>query len=183
MTIPVSEEVATYLRDLSPVHEDQAAWGDGTMPLQISAYLTAAPPPDAFVSSVRGLLLDGPQVLVIQSQDDTHHILPGGRREEGESLEDTLLRELVEETGYEATCGVQLGVVHFHHLKPAPPGFPYPHPDFLWLVFRATAVRRIGDTVMDDWEKEALFRPVGELGDLRLSAGDLAFLEAALSVG
>lgn len=180
MTIPVSPAVAAYVDGLSLADEDHAAWGDGTMPLRIHTYLTEAPPPLDFVTSVRGLLLDGPKVLVIRSQDDTHHLLPGGRREGGESIEQTLLRELVEETGYEATRGPQLGIVHFHHEKPAPDGYPYPHPDFLWLVFRADASRRVGQTTVDEWETESFLRPIDGLADLDLSPRDLAFLRAAV---
>ncbi len=184
MTIPaVVPVVADYVAGLSPAHEDETVWGDGTMPLRLVTYLTNAPPPVEYVTSVRAVLLDEARVLVVRSQDDTCHLLPGGRREDGESLQETLLRELVEETGYMAECGPQIGVVHFHHLRKAPPGYRYPHPDFIWLVFKTRAVEHIGGTIEDDWEKESFWRPIKAADTLELSGRDLALLRAAQSVG
>jgi ADP-ribose pyrophosphatase YjhB (NUDIX family) len=48
------------------------------------------------------------------------HILPGGRRRGGESLEQTLRRELLEETGWTINQPQLLGVRHFHQFGPTP---------------------------------------------------------------
>ena len=50
---------------------------------------------------VAGLLINGGRVLLVrQEKDDRHYwLLPGGGVEEGEELEDALLREITEECG------------------------------------------------------------------------------------
>ena len=107
------------------------------MPLRLTTYLTEVPSPLAFVSSARCLLLRDGEVLVLRSSGGTHHLLPGGRREAGDSIAETVRRELLEETGHAPHDMRQLGLIHFHHLAPGPEAYPYPYPDFLWLVHAA----------------------------------------------
>ena len=180
MEIPIGREIAAYLEGLTPAAHGETSWAGGTMPLRLTTYLSAFQAPIEYVSSVRCLLLKGTQVLVVRSSDNTHHLLPGGRREDGESLLETAKRELLEETGYTASAVRQLGIVHFHHLREAPAGYRYPHPDFLWLVFGGQAGERVTQPGDDAWEAEVFYRPVDALADLTLSEGDHVFLRAAL---
>jgi 8-oxo-dGTP pyrophosphatase MutT (NUDIX family) len=85
------------------------------------------------------------------------HVLPGGRRHRGETPEQTLRREIWEEAGLLVETPAQLGFMHLHHLSPQPPGYAYPYPDFLWLVYAVEAATAPDpDRVADDYEQEAL---------------------------
>ena len=69
----------------------------------------------------RGLVFHGDAVLIWREADGIH-LLPGGRRENGETLEATLRRELLEETGWQVCRASMLGFMHYHHLGPEPAG-------------------------------------------------------------
>jgi ADP-ribose pyrophosphatase YjhB (NUDIX family) len=56
-------------------------------------------------------------VLVVRDPHEIH-ILPGGRRAHGETFEQTAVREVREETGWNVGDLHLLGVKHFHHLSP-----------------------------------------------------------------
>ena len=114
---------------------------------------------------------------------DSTHIFPGGRREGSETLEETLHREMLEETGWAITGVSMLGFMHFHHLSPKPVGHTYPHPDFIQVVYMATATAFIRDTrLADDYELEAAFRPITEAQTLELSPCQHLYLKEALRV-
>src|SRR6266498_922183 len=94
----------------------------------------------------------------------TTHLLPGGRREAGETLEETLRREVLEETAWELEEPSMLGFMHFQHLAPRPEGYCYPHPDFLQVVYRATATAFVpGARHLQDQDTEAAFYGIAEV--------------------
>ena len=141
MKIPVGSEIATYLESMMPVAHGEAIWAGGTT-LRLTYYVGTVRPPAGYVSSVRCLLLKGARVLIVRSTDGTHHLLPGGRREDGESLLETLRRELLEETGCTASAIRQLGVVHFHHLRRPRRGTSTPTPTSFGLCSAVRLVSR-----------------------------------------
>jgi 8-oxo-dGTP pyrophosphatase MutT (NUDIX family) len=109
------------------------------------------------------------------------HLFPGGRREPGEALEETLCRELLEEAGCRLTGVSLLGFMHFHHLNPTPPGYRYPYPDFLQLIYTAAAGEpAAGALPVSSDEIPYTFRPIAGVQALDLSPSQRLYLRAAL---
>ncbi len=134
-----------------------------------------------YVTSVRYVLLHKQDVLVVHSKDGTYHILPGGRREDNESIEETLRREVLEEAGWTIKEESPLGFMHFRHVSTRPEGYAYPYPDFFQLVFGAEAETHLPHRrELGDWEQDSVFRPYTELGELDLSSSNHLFLDAVL---
>jgi ADP-ribose pyrophosphatase YjhB (NUDIX family) len=157
--------------------EEIAEWP----PLQfrVRTYLSTTLPPLDLISSVRAVVRSGNDVMVVQDPISVH-ILPGGRREAGETLLQTLQREVLEETGWTIRDTRLLGFVHFHHLTPRPADHRYPYPDFLHVVYAATAVHYDAlKRETEGYELGAAFRPVASLATLPLSQGERVLFAAA----
>lgn len=177
----MASDLATFLARYKPVADGEAVWRGGIIRLRIASYLSRDSPPLAYVTSVRSVVRRGDDVLTLRNRDEWH-VLPGGRRERGESPEETLRREVLEEAGLHIDPPVQLGFMHLRHVTPEPSGYEYPYPDFLWLVYvsEAVTIDERGREI-DDYEEEAVFRPAAEARMLELSGESRVFLEAALS--
>ena len=144
----------------------------------VNSYLHATPPPVEFITSLRAVVLRAQEVLVVQDPDG-YHIIPGGRREAGESLSETLVREVLEETDWQVTVGPLLGFKHFHSLTPPPPEVIAPHPDFVQLVYVAKAVFYQPEAKeQNGYELGAAFV---ERAALAVSQSEQLFLQAALA--
>lgn len=173
-----------FLNTLTPLAEETAVWPwqDRQMPIRIRAYAGRELPPLHYVVSVRALLFRCDQIMVIRDIWDQYHIVPGGRREDGESLAQTLQREILEETGWTLRDPALLGFLHFHHLSPKPEGFPHHHPDFFQAVYKAQADHFLPEAQStDDIEAEAVFRPIAEARALITDANLLELLALALT--
>ncbi len=175
-----SGDLDAYLSRQELVDSSSGNWG-GTG-LEITAYLCDEAPPWELVSSVRAVVLRDDAVLVMRNLDSTH-IVPGGRVEEGETHEETLKRELLEEAGVEIEVGDQIGLVHLKHTTPKPKDYPYIYPDFLWPVYVATFTADRPDAkVPDDYEISSRFLPIEEVRILSLSTDhEKVFLEEAVA--
>ena len=139
---PSAPEVTAYFSTLHPAaeHEYGEHMAGGEL-LLVTSYLTDAPPPERYVRSVRCVVLRGQSVLALRGKDYAH-ILPGGKREPGETLLQTLERELLEEAGWTVGALRQIGVVRLRWLTRRPEGWqaaPHFYPDFLWLIHAAEA--------------------------------------------
>jgi ADP-ribose pyrophosphatase YjhB (NUDIX family) len=173
-------DLASFLARHRPQLQDSAIWGNGVLHLRITAYLGHEPPPLAYVTSVRGLVFRDGMILILRNRDATH-IVPGGRREIGETLDETLRREVLEETGWTLDAPTMLGFMHFHHLSPKPPDYPYPYPDFMQIVYMARAAAYLPDArVVDDYEIEPGFRPPALVHALALTPSERLYLTTAL---
>lgn len=151
-----------------PRAEEDFVWGE--LAIHAAYYVTPEPPPEELVSSVRAVVLCGEGVLVCRNPDAVH-ALPGGRREPGETFEETLRREVMEETGYAIERPRPLGIGHLR---------PQGRPDFLWAVYVAESDGRQVAVPDDEYEEEARFVPTAEA----LSLVDLpsrVYLDAALT--
>jgi 8-oxo-dGTP pyrophosphatase MutT (NUDIX family) len=175
----VNDELERFLARHRPEAEEQADWG--VMQLRVTAYRGHELPPLPYLTSVRCIALRDGKALV--AHDEKERVaLPGGRREAGETIKATLRREMLEETGWAIGRPSQLGFMHFHHLTPPPPGYAYPYPDFLQVVFVADAVRHDPEaTVYDQYVRGVSFLSRADLPGLALSPTVHFFVEAALA--
>ncbi len=108
------------------------------------------------------------------------HINPGGRREPGESVEATLQRELIEETGWAVRESKFFGFIHFRHLSPRPDAYPYPYPEFVQLLFVAEAgEHRAPAQLTVEYEVASEFVPIDEAHKL-LDADQATVLATAI---
>jgi ADP-ribose pyrophosphatase YjhB (NUDIX family) len=133
-----------------PRAEEDVVWGE--LPIHAAYYVTEEAPPEQLVSSVRAVVLCGERVLVCRNPAAVH-ALPGGRRESGETFEDTLRREVLEETGYAIGRPRPLGIGHLQ---------PKGREAFLWAVYVAESDGRQVAMPEDDYELEARFVPLAE---------------------
>jgi ADP-ribose pyrophosphatase YjhB (NUDIX family) len=169
-------DLARFLDMQTPLAAEVQVWAGGATPLRITGYLTPDFPPLAYVTSVRAVVLRAGEVLVLRNTDGPH-ILPGGRCEVGESLTATLRRELGEETGWRPRELQPLGFCRLHHLGPRPALYPYPYPDFCWLIYRAEAgTFDAAARLADDYEQDARFFPSAAALALPLGAVQRALL-------
>lgn len=143
-------ELIRILDRLTPVSVFEDAWADGALMLKVSAYVCAdIELPDELITSVRCVVDANDQVVVCRAPNELH-ALPGGRRENAESLPETAVREVYEETGWhlDADSLGTLGFIHLEIRNDPPAGYPYPHPDFTQLVFGGRATHR--DAIPDE---------------------------------
>ena len=171
-----NEDIQIFLAGKRPFYETEALWANGTMPLRMRYFLSDEQPPEQFVTSVRCLVLQNDSVLALRNRKG-NHILPGGRREEGETFEQTLRREVAEETGWTIESTSRLGFIHLEHLKSKPPGYQFLHPHFFQIVYTACASKYVpGLMCADDYEEEATFVPISELDGLDISEAELGYI-------
>jgi len=174
----VTTDISEIVASLPLQADEQTEWPPAQ--LRVRTYLTARLPPLDRVSSVRALVRQQDRILVVRDLVSVH-ILPGGRREPGETLLQTLEREVLEETGWTIQEPQLLGLVHFQHLTPKPDSYHHPYPDFLHLVNVATVDRY--DAVQreaDGYELEAGFQPLATVLTLPISQGEHALLRAVM---
>jgi 8-oxo-dGTP pyrophosphatase MutT (NUDIX family) len=181
-------DLSELLARSEPAESIETVWGNGTLPLRITAYTSPARLPIQLVVSVRCVVRCGDRVVICQEPDGKWMLLPGGRREPGEALQETVIREVHEETGWiiEASSLSRIGWMHFEHQQPPPAGHPYPHPDFLNVVFVGDVLDCDSDHNLrwvdtDGYIQRSEAVPVSEAHRLVVTADRLAgvFLEAA----
>lgn len=173
----VSFVLDAFPEGLQPIARANADWGECR--LTMSAFLHGDFPPDEAISSVRAVLIRDGEVAVVHNPGGQSP-LPGGRRDVGESILETLHRELMEETGCIIDEPRLLGFIHFRHLTPCPEGYRYPYPDFFQVVYAARVLEVRDVAEADDWEERVEFVPHEELASRPFDPTHAAFLAPAM---
>jgi 8-oxo-dGTP diphosphatase len=141
----------------APRHE---AYANADLEFRVDA------PPDEDVVRLHLVALDPDRLVVVCRSVEGWRFLPGGRREQGESLTETAGRELREEAGGELVGGLGRIFAHqratSHNLEPHLAHFP--HPVSAWAYAVAHVELTGPPTVPEDGERvvEVLRLPPGE---------------------
>ena len=191
MMPPSAPEVTAYFSALTPAAEHEyREHVDGGDRLHITSYLTNTTPPERYVRSVRCVVLHGQTVLALRGKDYAH-VLPGGKREPGETLLQTLERELLEEAGWTVTAPRQIGVVRLNWRTPRSEGWqaaPHFYPDFLWLIHAAEAHEHHPTKLVPEPDEEPIFLDLADPNSLapldrsRWHRENRVFLSEALAI-
>jgi 8-oxo-dGTP pyrophosphatase MutT (NUDIX family) len=139
--------VAGLLASENAAVSHRIEWLNGTLPLQVNAYTSIRRDlPGEVLTSVRCLVRVEDRIVLCETRDGDRHIVPGGRRIDGESFEQTAAREVHEETGWllRPESVRTLGWLHLQNLNDAPLSSSLPYPDFLQLVMCGSATERDG---------------------------------------
>jgi ADP-ribose pyrophosphatase YjhB (NUDIX family) len=119
--------------------------------------------------SVKAVLVDGDRACLLLNDRDQWE-LPGGRLERGESPEQCLLREVLEEIGLEA---------EIERLVEARVFAPAPGKEVFVVVYRCR-LARAGKPRLSPEHRQAGWFTLAEMASLILPAGYLASLQKAI---
>lgn len=147
------------------------------VPLKFRTCLSTELPPRPFVGSVRAIVLRGDQVLVVHSPVPILSV--GGRCNPEESIQQTLLREVGEETGWRILPVGVIGYIHAQHLDEQRPAWGRPAPDFIDPLFAVEALE-FDQALLEPAAVRCEFIAINAVGALGLDEINLTFLHEAL---
>ncbi|MXZ02570.1 MAG: NUDIX hydrolase [Chloroflexi bacterium] len=175
----MDDDLAEFLSPMTAFAEETRIWAPlGTM--RIVCYLTDKTPPIRYVSSARAVVIDDDRVLLVQDPHEIH-IIPGGRLESGETPEEAMRREVIEETGWSLAFWKPIGVLHFTLVCPMSQGQKV-QPDFLQVVYAGVPGKYHPELrEADGYEIGSEFVSIDRVRRMPLGSGQLKFLEAALT--
>ena len=147
-------ELNSYLQKYPFECEFEETWPtQGNMRVRIA--LAQELPPQNVSSSVMAVVVQpGQQVLCLYPDERSGNIaqfLVGGRQQNEETEEETVIREVKEETGWLIEPIGMIGFRHFHHLDPRSDRTDRPYPDFIQPIFSSKAIHRnTSDIIQED---------------------------------
>ncbi len=147
------------------------------VPLEFRTCLANDLPPRAFVGSVRALILRGNEVLLVHSSAPILSV--GGRCQPGETVEQTLLREVGEETGWRVLPLGVIGFIHCRHLDEQRLSWGRPAPDFIDPLFVVEAQAYV-PSLLETQNPRCEFVPVWDIERLGVDLINRTFLSEAL---
>jgi 8-oxo-dGTP pyrophosphatase MutT (NUDIX family) len=120
----VAAAFAASIAHLTPVSDREGRYIH--VPVRARTYVADIEWPEVIVSSVRAVVFRRRAVVVVRHWDGHRHIIPGGRREPGETIEQAVRREVLEESGWHVGALKPRGFEHLEFLRERPPDFAYP---------------------------------------------------------
>ncbi len=147
------------------------------VPLEFRTCISDELPPRAFVGSVRAIVLRDEEVLLVHASVPILSV--GGRCKAGETIEQTLFREVAEETGWKVSPVGVIGFIHCRHLDEQRPDWGRPAPDFIDPLF-AVVVEVFDAKLMDSTESKCEFVLIDEVERLGVEEINRKFLSEAL---
>jgi ADP-ribose pyrophosphatase YjhB (NUDIX family) len=138
---------------MNPQTNAEVFWSRSGLRFSIATYLGAGYPPAEFITSVRAVVNVNGKLVALRNPDGLH-FLPGGRIERGETFDQALEREVLEETGLRLRDRRLIGFLHLHHLTPRPEVYDYPYPDMIHLVYSVNGVGSLIAGDPDGWEQQ-----------------------------
>lgn len=174
----MNDGLGKFLSPLTAFEEETQIWESlGTM--RIACYLTVKMPPRRYVSSARAVVIDGDRVLLVQDRDGVH-IIPGGKLEPGETPEEAMRREVIEETGWSLVFCTPIGVLHFTHVHPMSEG-QGTQPDFLQVVYAGIPGKYYPELrETDGYEIGSEFVSIDQVRQMTLGTGQETYIETAI---
>ncbi len=137
-------------------------------------------PPRELITSAFALAFQGDRLLLtdlgLRGWD-----FPGGHVEEGESPEETMRREVYEETGARLGPARLLGYQLLQLLAPRPEGYKYPYPDS-YQVFYYACVASLDPFTPTPESRGAGLLPPDRAREIRWVRLNIELYEAALGV-
>ncbi len=136
----MATDVRRYLEEHPPHCEYFEHWEiQGKLRIHLS--LAEELPPASASSSIMAIVLNSDrQVLYLIPTDlkgGIANLIPGGRPDPEETPEETIMREVAEETGWRVQPIKMIGFRHFFHLEPRSPRTDRPYPDFIQPIYVA----------------------------------------------
>jgi 8-oxo-dGTP pyrophosphatase MutT (NUDIX family) len=153
----------------------QEAWNG--VPLAFRTCLANELPPREFIGSVRALVLRDNEVLLAHSSVPI--LCVGGRLEAGETVEQGLVREVAEETGWISQPFAVIGFIHGRHLDEQRPDWGRPAPDFVDPMFAVNAVA-FDSSLKNVDEQPCKFIPINDVAAHGIEEINRSFLLEAL---
>ena len=147
------------------------------VPLEFRTCLSDELPPRSYVGSVRAIVLRGNKVLLVHSSVPILSV--GGRCKPEEAIEQTLLREVAEETGWNVSPLGAIGFIHCRHLDEQRPDWGRPAPNFIDPLF-AVVAETFDEALMDPTVPQCEFVCVDTVEALGVEEINRTFLSAAL---
>ncbi len=164
-----------FLAPYSPFGSWRDEWSG--VPLELRSFLADELPPREFVASVRAVVFRGDEVLLVHGNPPILSV--GGRGEPGETIEETLLREVAEESGWRVTPIALIGLIHYRHLDDQRPAWGRPAPEFIDPIFAVEAIAPAPDLLLPG-ENPCEFVSILEIERYGIEEINRTFLTAAL---